>query len=117
MDIDKHQKEKVVEEALKAGVGAISQMSEYVAKGMNDANAVKATQSFTNALTQTDHTAKLGAEAVKWAAGAGAAGAASLVGTAGAAGAIAFLPTACIFGVAGLAVYGLYKVGEQFLND
>lgn len=108
--------DKQKEEVFKVGMGAVSQVSEYAAKGMNNPKAVEITKSVTDYVKDYDHTAKLGADAVKW-----VVGAAGAVGTAGATGTLAtaaatvapLLPVA----VGAAAVYGLYKIAENILED
>ncbi len=117
--MDDFQKEKIAEEVFKAGLGAISQVSEYAAKEMKSPKAIQVTQSITDALKNTDHTAKKGAELASWIAGGGAAALAT-----GSTGAVAtvtaavtpFLPVVLVVGTGGLAAYGLYKVCEHFLD-
>lgn len=115
MEIDK--KEKIVEVGLKAGLGAISQVSEYAAEGMKNPKAVQISHNFTNALKENNKVSEAGANIVKWA----ATGAAGLASTAGATGAgatvVAALPVVAIASVAGLAAYGLYKLGEKYLDN
>lgn len=112
--MDDFQKEKIAEEVFKAGLGAISQVSEYAAKEMKSPKAIQVTQSITDALKNTDHTAKKGAELASWIAGGGAAALAT--GSTGAVAVTPFLPVVLVVGTGGLAVYGLYKVCEHFLD-
>jgi hypothetical protein len=117
--MDESHKKKIATETFKAGLGAISEVSQYAAKGMNDPKAIQATKLIGDSLKNTGHTAKLGADAVNWAVGGvtALAGSGAVAGTGALAALTPFLPAAAVVGVTGIAAYGLYKICEDFLDS